>query len=128
MGKLDGKVALITGRSRHWPRRREADVPGLDQCSSTSDEEPSTARSRRSVKNARSPARQVTRPEDVERYVRSCVEHAGGIDVYLANAGVEAVKPIPGIPSRLRPVIAVNGVWLGLKHVIPRMVSGVGRS
>ena len=58
----------------------------------------------------------VTRPEDVERYVRSCVERAGGIDIYLANAGVEgAVKPIPNILLKIFDrVIAVNVRGVGL--------------
>jgi NAD(P)-dependent dehydrogenase (short-subunit alcohol dehydrogenase family) len=74
----------------------------------------------------------VTRPEDVERYVRAAVERYGGIDVFLNNAGIEgAVKPIPEYPIDVFDrVIAVNvrGVWLGLRAVIPEMARRGGGS
>ena len=74
----------------------------------------------------------VTRPEDVERYVRAAVERYGGIDVLLNNAGVEgAVKPIPEYPIEVFDrVIEVNvrGVWLGLRSVIPEMAKRGGGS
>ena len=38
----------------------------------------------------------VTRPEQVESYVDAAVERCGGIDVFLANAGIEgALSSIP---------------------------------
>lgn len=66
-----------------------------------------------------------TQPEQVQRYVNTAVERCGGIDIFLANAGVEGtVCPIPDYPIDIfDQVIAVNvrGVWLGLKYVIPVM-------
>jgi 3alpha(or 20beta)-hydroxysteroid dehydrogenase len=74
----------------------------------------------------------VTRPEDVERYVRACVERYGRIDVFLNNAGIEgAVKPIVDYPiDTFDRVMAVNvrGAWLGLKSVIPEMAKRGGGS
>ena len=65
----------------------------------------------------------VTQPEQVQSYVNSAVERWGGIDIFLANAGIEgALYPIPDYPIDIfDQVIAVNvrGVWLGLKYVIP---------
>jgi len=67
----------------------------------------------------------VTQADQTENYVKSAIERWGGIDIYLANAGIEgAVSPIPDYPGDMfDQVIAVNvkGVWLGLKYVIPAM-------
>ena len=61
----------------------------------------------------------------MQRFVNTAVERYGGIDVFLANAGIEGrVLPIPEYPIDVFDrVIAVNvrGVWLGLKYVIPAM-------
>ena len=66
-----------------------------------------------------------TQPDQVQRFVQVAVERYGGIDVFLANAGIEGrVLPIPDYPIEVfDQVIAVNvrGVWLGLKYVIPVM-------
>lgn len=67
----------------------------------------------------------VTQPEQAECYVKAAVDRWGGVDIYLANAGIEGmVSPIPDYPLDVfEQVIAVNvtGVWLGLKYVIPVM-------
>jgi len=67
----------------------------------------------------------VTRPEQVQSYVNAAIERWGGIDIFLANAGVEGtLSPIPDYPIDIfDQVMAVNvrGVWLGLKSVIPVM-------
>jgi len=64
-------------------------------------------------------------PEAVQRFVEVAVERYGGIDVFLANAGIEGrVSPIVDYPLDVfDQVMAVNvrGVWLGLKYVIPVM-------
>lgn len=66
-----------------------------------------------------------TQPDQVERFVKTAVERYGGIDVFLANAGIEGqIHSIPDYPIDIFDrVIAVNvrGVWLGLKYVIPVM-------
>src|SRR5436190_22037589 len=66
-----------------------------------------------------------TEPAQVERFVGTAVERYGGIDVFLANAGIEGqLAPITEYSVEMFDrVIAVNvrGVWLGLKYVIPAM-------
>jgi NAD(P)-dependent dehydrogenase (short-subunit alcohol dehydrogenase family) len=66
-----------------------------------------------------------TQPEQVQRFVNTAVERCGGIDVFLANAGIEGIaQPIPDYPIDVfDQVMAVNvrAVWLGLKYVIPVM-------
>jgi NAD(P)-dependent dehydrogenase (short-subunit alcohol dehydrogenase family) len=68
----------------------------------------------------------VTRPEEVQKYVQKAVELYGRVDVFVNNAGVEgAVKPIHDYPVDIfDKVMAVNvrGVWLGLKYMIPEML------
>ena len=67
----------------------------------------------------------VTQPDQVQSYVKAAVERWGGIDIFLANAGIEgALSPIPDYSfDMFEQVMAVNvsGVWLGLKYVIPAM-------
>ena len=67
----------------------------------------------------------VTQPEQVQSYVNAAVERWGGLDIFLANAGIEGtISPIPDYPVDIFDrVMAVNvrGVWLGLKYVIPVM-------
>ncbi len=67
----------------------------------------------------------VTKPDETQNYVNAAIERWGGIDIYLANAGIEGiVSSIPDYPHEMfDQVMAVNvrGVWLGLKYVIPVM-------
>src|SRR4030095_6133113 len=74
----------------------------------------------------------VTQPEQTQHYVRTAVERYGGIDIYLANAGIEGVvQPITDYPLEIfDQVMAVNvrGVWLGLKYVMPEMQNRGGGS
>lgn len=73
-----------------------------------------------------------TRPEQVQRFVNTAVERYGGIDVLLANAGIEGVvQSIIDYPIDVfDQVMAVNvrAVWLGLKYVMPLMRSRGGGS
>ena len=74
----------------------------------------------------------VTQPDQTQTYVSEAVNRWGGIDVLLANAGIEgALSPIPDYPIDVFDrVIAVNvrGVWLGIKYVVPAMREGGGGS
>lgn len=60
------------------------------------------------------------------------VERYGGINHFLANAGIEGqVQPILSYDeSTFDRVIAVNvkGVWLGLRAVVPKMIESGGGS
>jgi NAD(P)-dependent dehydrogenase (short-subunit alcohol dehydrogenase family) len=70
----------------------------------------------------------VTKAEDVLRYVNDTVKVFGKIDIFFNNAGIEGeVKPIMDYPEDVfDKVIAVNvkGIWLGNKYVIPQMNDG----
>ncbi len=65
----------------------------------------------------------VARPEDNERLIEAAEDGFGGVDVFLANAGVEGMSaPIVDYSvDTYDQVMAVNvrGVFLGLKYAIP---------
>ena len=67
----------------------------------------------------------VTRSEDVRRYVDATVSRFGAIDFFHNNAGVLGdLKPLTEYSEEtFDRVLAVNvrGVWLGMKHVAPAM-------
>jgi NAD(P)-dependent dehydrogenase (short-subunit alcohol dehydrogenase family) len=67
----------------------------------------------------------VSDPAAMQRAVDTAVERHGGIDVFIANAGVEgSMIGITDYPlEQFDRVMAVNvrGVWLGLQSVVPVM-------
>ena len=135
MRKLDGRITVITGGARGIglaAAARFADE-GSKVLLVDLDEAPlRQAVATLGAERASFVVADVTRPEEVERYVRTAVERYGGIDVFLNNAGVEgAVKPITEYPIEVFDhVIAVNvrGAWLGLRSVIPEMAKRGGGS
>jgi NAD(P)-dependent dehydrogenase (short-subunit alcohol dehydrogenase family) len=74
----------------------------------------------------------VTSEEDTQRYVATAVERYGGVDVLLANAGIEGtVCPVSEYDKAMfEKVMAVNvtGPFLGIKHVFPIMAANGGGS
>ena len=74
----------------------------------------------------------VSKPEDNECLIEAAVQKFGGIDAFVANAGVEgATASIVDYPvDAFDQVIAINvrGVFLGLKHAIPALKKRGGGS
>mgnify|MGYP001829224800 CR=1 FL=1 len=74
----------------------------------------------------------VTSEDDTRAYVAEAVSRHGGVDVLLANAGIEGpVAPAAEYDTAMfDKVMAVNvrGVFLGVKHVFPVMAEGGGGS
>jgi NAD(P)-dependent dehydrogenase (short-subunit alcohol dehydrogenase family) len=74
----------------------------------------------------------VTQPEPMQQVMNTAVERYGGLDILLANAGVEGeVHAIPDYPVEVFDhVMAVNvrAVWLGLKYAMPAMRNRGGGS
>jgi len=135
MGRLDGKVAVITGGAGDIGRSagalfaaEGADVLLVDlseQALETAVAEIGSTRVSYCVAD-------VTRPEDNDNVIAVAEERYGGVDAFLANAGVEGqVKPITEYDVDVfDKVLAVNvrGVWLGLKSTIPAMAKRGGGS
>jgi len=70
----------------------------------------------------------VSKASDNQKFVEHTLEVYDKIDIFFANAGIEgSSKPLAEYPEEtFDKVIAVNlkGVWLGCKHVIPKMKQG----
>lgn len=128
MGRLEGRVAVITGgagaiglAAAQAFLREGARVLLVDL------DEAALQEASKEIDGSASSyvAADVTRPEDVQRYVQAAVARFGGIDVLVLNAGIEGVvKHIPEYPLEVfDKVIAVNvrGVWLGLKYGMPEI-------
>jgi NAD(P)-dependent dehydrogenase (short-subunit alcohol dehydrogenase family) len=74
----------------------------------------------------------VSKPQDNERLITAAERKFGGIDAFVANAGVEgATASIVDYPVDVfDQVMAINvrGVFLGLKHAIPALKKRGGGS
>ena len=135
MARLSGKIALITGGAGGIGQAagRQFTAEGARVVLVDLDEA-ALQKAVRSIGEEISSyvVADVTRPEQVQNYVDAAVERWGGIDIFLANAGIEGtLSPIPDYSiDAFDQVMAVNvrGVWLGLKYVIPVMRNGGGGS
>ncbi|GHD40778.1 short chain dehydrogenase [Thalassobaculum fulvum] len=135
MGKLDGKVAIVTGAGggigMAAARLFAAEGAKLMLVDLDGDRLAALARS---VGEDRADwtAADVTDAEQVKAYVARTVERFGGVDVSLLNAGIEGkVAPLTEqSDDDFDKVIAVNvrGVWLGLKYTLPAMAKRGGGS
>ncbi|MDE2939321.1 MAG: SDR family NAD(P)-dependent oxidoreductase [Chloroflexota bacterium] len=128
MARLEGKVALITGATGGIGRAAsrlfaeegarvalvDLDEGALRELAAEIGEE-----------RASYSAADVTQPDQTQAYIDAAVNRWGGIDVLLANAGIEGtLATIPEYPvDMFDRVMAVNvrGVWLGIKYAVPAM-------
>jgi len=126
MGKLDGKVAIVTGGV--------AGI-GLAACKLFVQEgakvlmvdlsEDALAKQVEQLGESDIsyfPA-DVSKEDQTKDYVQAAVDRYGGVDVYVANAGILGpVAPITDYPiDMFDRVFEVNvrGTWLGIKYVLP---------
>jgi NAD(P)-dependent dehydrogenase (short-subunit alcohol dehydrogenase family) len=128
MGRLDGKVAVITGGAGGIGRvtgqrfvQEGAQVLLVDLADDALRDAVHLIGSDR----ASYVVADVTQSAQVRRYVHTAVERYGGIDIFFDNAGVEGVvTPLTEYPEDIfDQVMAVNvrGAWLGIKYVMPEM-------
>lgn len=128
VGRLDGKVALITGAAggigaacARLFAAEGARLVLMDRDSGTPD-----------IDGARAFAGDVSQPEDMAAAVACAREAFGGLDVAVLNAGIEGtVAPLAEYDvDTFDRVIAVNlrGVFLGIKHAMPAMEARGGGS
>ena len=128
MPRLEGKVAVITGATGGIGQAASrlfaaegARVALVDLNESALRELASSI----GEDKASFTAADVTDPDQTQAYINAAVDRWGGVDVLLANAGIEGnLAPIPEYPVDVFDrVMAVNvrGVWLGIKHAVPAM-------
>ncbi|MGH6971647.1 MAG: SDR family NAD(P)-dependent oxidoreductase, partial [Caulobacteraceae bacterium] len=137
-GPLDGRVAVVTGAGGDVGgaacvllAERGAAIVAVDR----------NAAGLRSLQSRLPEGRQaisveadVSDEDQVRAYVERATDAFGRIDIFFNNAGIEgsrtgAWRPIPDLSLQdFRQILAVNatGVFLGLKHVIPRMAERGG--
>ncbi|MDR1732909.1 MAG: SDR family oxidoreductase [Synergistaceae bacterium] len=128
MGKLDGKVAIITGGSGgiglatgklFLQEGAKVTIVGSRQ----ERVDAALAEVRNYADSVLGIAVDTSTEEGVKRYVDATVARFGAIDILFNNAGIEG-KVAPIVEADVRDfdrVMAVNvrGTWLGLKYVLP---------
>lgn len=130
MNRLEGKVAVITGGSGGIGKvvaerflKEGAKVAIVDLVQESLDEVRENLGNSNDVMVIKA---DVTNEEDVKNYVDKTVKAFGTIDIFFNNAGIEgSVAPL--IETSLEDFekvqkVNVNGVFLGLKHVLPVMM------
>ena len=134
MGRLDGKVVVITGAAGGIGREAAllfssegAQVCVADVTRSPASAPPSSAGTRSSIRSTSSDA------ESVARMYEATVERFGGIDVLYNNAGI-----IPGDDAGILDTeveawqrvqdVNMKGVYLCCRHGIPHLLERGGGS
>ncbi|MDI2030549.1 mycofactocin-coupled SDR family oxidoreductase [Saccharopolyspora sp. TS4A08] len=150
MGRLEGKVAFVTGAARgqgrsHAVRLAEegADIIAVDLCDSipsvkcyapaSADDLKQTAAAveftGRRVVSARVDVRDA---DALTRAVRNGVTELGRLDIVVANAGILELDPVAEVRAESwRDIIDINltGVWNTVQAALPHMTSqGTGGS
>lgn len=128
MGKLDGRVAIVTGGAggigSAAARMFAAEGARVMLVDLDADAMARTVAEIGEDVAAYSVA-DVSDAAQTEAYVAATEERFGGVDIALLNAGIEGViKPISDYPDEMfDKVLAVNvrGVFLGLKYAMPAM-------
>ena len=135
MGKLDGKVAILTGGSGGIGKAAAklfAEEGGRVLLVDLDADALESAVAEIGADQAACVVADVTDPEQTRAYVAGAVEKFGGVDIALLNAGIEGtIKPITEYETEMfDKVIAVNvrGVFLGLKYVMPAISNRGGGS
>jgi len=134
MGRLDGKVALITGGARgmgkshvrHFVAEGARVVFG-----DVLDEQGAYVAAKLGDDRCRYIHHDVTSETDWAAAVASALDAFGGLDVLVNNAGILAFASIADMPlADFRRVLEVNavGCWLGMKAVIDPMTKAGGGS
>ena len=131
MGRLEGKVALITGAGSGFGRatailfvKEGAKVVVADYVAEGGEE------TVRMIKEAGGEAifvnADVSKTEDVKRMIKTTVDNYGKLDILYNNAGVAGqgvlVTEITEEYWNRAISIKLTGTWLGMKYAIPEML------
>ncbi len=134
MGRLDGKVAVITGAAGGIGREAALlfSAEGAQVCVADVDAD-SGERTAAECRDAFFFQADVTSPESVEEMYATTAERYGGVDVLYNNAGImpaDDASVLDTEPDAFQRVQDVNvrGVYLCCKHGIPRLLERGGGS
>lgn len=134
VGRVDGKIALITGAGSGIGRamtvlfaREGAAVLAADVNQAGADE---TVRLVRDAGGrAEALKADVSRSADVQAMIAGCLQAFGRIDVLCNNAGIGSTQTVVDTPEEVwSRVFEVNvtGTFLGCKYAIPHMIEAGG--
>jgi NAD(P)-dependent dehydrogenase (short-subunit alcohol dehydrogenase family) len=134
MGRLDGKVAVITGAGGGMGREAALlfSEEGAQVCVADVDAE-AAEQTAADAREAFAVEVDVANPQHVRRMYEQTVERYGGIDVLYNNAGISPaddasiLETEPDAWQRVHDVNA-KGVYLCCKHGIPRLLERGGGS
>ncbi|MDE0334393.1 MAG: 3-oxoacyl-ACP reductase FabG [Defluviicoccus sp.] len=131
MGKLEGKVALITGASRGLGKAMAIAFAGEGAAVAvgynTSAE--GAADTVRTIRDAGGVAEafqgDITQPEIVDRLVSDAVDRFGGIDILVNNAGIVSASPLVDMSIEAWDTlfaVHVRAMFLCCRAVLPHML------
>lgn len=126
MGKLEGKVAIVTGAARGIGLEIARAFVAEGARVSAADNSDDRAKLSEDPSDRIIPLEvDVSKEDDVRRMVAETVERLGVIDILVNNAGVFAHDRVVDMPlSAWERVMAINlrGPFLCSKHVLPHML------
>lgn len=146
MGKLEGKVALITGAARGQGRahavtmaREGADISALDVCqdlpypryplATEADLEETVQRVRAQNRKAIAIMADIRHAAEMEAAVKQTVASLGRIDILVCNAGIADMALAWDITEEWWDImldVNLKGCWLATKYVVPHMLAQGG--
>ncbi|HWS36481.1 MAG TPA: glucose 1-dehydrogenase [Actinoplanes sp.] len=134
MGRLDGKVALITGGARGMGKahaRHFVAEGALVVIGDVLDEKGLSVAAGIGAERCTYVHHDVTSTDDWATAVDTALSSFGRLDVLVNNAGILRHAPVAEMdPAEFRQVIEVNlvGTWLGIRQVVPPMTAVGGGS
>jgi NAD(P)-dependent dehydrogenase (short-subunit alcohol dehydrogenase family) len=136
MGRVDGKVALVTGGASGIGRASARALAAEGARVGIGDvDSPAASRTTREIRDAGGEAfdlrTDVTSSADVEALVNAAVERYGRLDVMVGNAGIALAGSAADMSEDdWRRVLDVNlgGVWRAMRFAIPAMMKAGGGS
>jgi NAD(P)-dependent dehydrogenase (short-subunit alcohol dehydrogenase family) len=132
MGRLDGKVAIITGGASGTGEARLFVREGARVVIADVQREKAEHVAGELGAACITVEADVSAGEDVQRLVRVAVDRFGGLNVMYNNAGIGGGEQFIADTTEemFDRIIATNlkAVWLGMKHALPHLVAAGGGS
>lgn len=137
MGRLDGKVAIVTGAGSGIGRQVALDfaLEGasvvLNDLRTDGGGEQAALQIKSQGGNAIYIHADVSLESDVERLIRAAVAEFGRLDVLVNNAGVSRYKPLQELTEEdFDFIVGTNqkGTFFGIKHAVPALIAAGGGS